>query len=352
MAVGRVVGHWLCGIPKVPRLGLPILSNAASRRYDKDSMSRPLASIVVPAYNEGPEITGNLAALVRCLSQTPGPYDYELIVVDDGSTDDTFAAASATPSLQQVPLRVVRHTTNRGLGCSVRTGFAFAQGTVVVVYDSDLSYSPEIIPRLLGQMNRNGDDLVLASPYMRGGKVSNVPLLRRFLSREANRFLSFATNGRYATLTCMVRAYRLAFFRALDSREERMEINPELVFKALKSGARVSEIPAVLKWSTGRARSRAGIKLGRTIRQIGRTMSYGIKHRPAILLALPGIVPGVLPLLLAIMLLLHLSLSTIATITLITMIIQNTSLALFAGQLAIFGRNVLRVPQADATERR
>lgn len=306
----------------------------------------PFASVVVPAYNEGPALAANLALLSRYLSEAQLPYGYEVLVIDDGSSDETYSVATAC-ACEMPGFRVVRHTVNRGLGSAVRTGFAFAEGAIVIVYDSDLSYAPEIIPKLIEQLERNEDDLVLASPYMRGGKVVNVPFLRRMLSREGNRFLSFATNGRYATLTCMVRAYRMAFFRGMASVEERMEINPELLFKALKSGARVSEIPAVLQWSAARAKARAGLNVRRTLAQIWRTFAYGVRHRPAILLALPGILPGVLPLMLAIMVYLHLSLATIATITVITMIIQNASLALFAGQVAVFGRNVLRTPRLE-----
>jgi dolichol-phosphate mannosyltransferase len=304
---------------------------------------RLIASVVVPAYNEGAELTERLRTLARFLSGVWGAGSYEILVIDDGSTDATYEFAQ-TAAIEYETIRVIRHARNRGLGCAIRTGFAFARSGVAVVYDSDLSYSPQIVSDLVAQMERTGDDLVLASAYMRGGTVRNVPFLRRFLSREANRFLSFATNGRYATLTCMVRAYRLSFFRALPSTEERMEINPELMFKALKRGARVSEVPAVLCWSAQRAKSRGRIHVARTIKQIGRTMRYGIAHRPAILLALPGILPGVLPLMLAIMFAMHLSLATIGVITLVTMIVQNTSLALFAGQLAVFGHNVLRTP--------
>lgn len=302
-----------------------------------------LASVVVPAYNEGAQLTDHVRTLARFLSGVWGADRYEILVIDDGSTDATYEFA-LTAAIEYEAIRVIRHSRNRGLGCAIRTGFAFARSDVAVVYDSDLSYSPQIVTDLLAQMERDDDDLVLASAYMRGGTVRNVPFMRRFLSREANRFLSFATNGRYATLTCMVRAYRLSFFRALPSTEERMEINPELVFKALKRGARVSEVPAVLSWSAHRAKSRGRIDPMRTIKQIARTMRYGIAHRPAILLALPGILPGVLPLMLAIMFAMHLSLATIGLITLVTMIVQNTSLALFAGQLAVFGRNVLRTP--------
>lgn len=310
------------------------------------ALSNIHASVVVPAYNEGTELIANLCTLVDFLETRGAPYDYEIVVVDDGSSDSTYDAAQSVAARYH-NMRVIRHLRNRGLGSAIRTGFAFAEGEIVVVYDSDLSYHPEIIPRLLAQMHAGEDDLVLASPYMRGGKVTNVPFLRRLLSREANRFLSFATNGRYATLTCMVRAYRSAFFKHVESSEERMEINPELIFKALRSGARISEIPAELCWSSRRARSRARMNLKSTLRQITRTMRYGIDYRPAVLLALPGILPGVLPLIVATSYLLHLNLRTIAAITLVTVIIQNASLALFAGQLAIFGRNVLRGPRLN-----
>lgn len=305
------------------------------------AVTKPLASILVPAYNEGPELSANLGTLARYLSETEAVWAYEIIVIDDGSVDGTYEEALASSSIYPA-IRLVRHNENRGLGCAIRTGFAFAKGAVAVVFDSDLSYAPEIIPRLLLQMSQSADDLVLASPYMRGGKVTNVPLIRRLLSREANRFLSFATNGRYATLTCMVRAYRLDFFKTVSSIEQRMEINPELLFNALRNGARVSEIPARLSWSANRTKCRARVNPARTIKQVARTVRCGVKYRPAILLAIPGIMPGVLPLMLAIMFLLRLNLGTIATITLITIVIQNTSLALFAGQLAVFTRNVVR----------
>lgn len=303
--------------------------------------AHPLATVVIPAFNEGAPLREHLAGIVAALAGFDTPYDFEIVVVDDGSADDTYAvaqqAASTFPNL-----RVIRHDTNRGLGAALRTGFAAASGSVVVTYDSDLSYRPQIIAEMLSELDRSNVDLVLASAYMRGGSVVGVPWLRRVFSREANRFLSFATNGRYATITCMVRAYRAEFFRSIETTEDRMEINPELLFKALKNGAAVSEIPAELRWSEERARSHAKMNLPRTYKQIVRTFRYGVAYRPAVLLALPGILPGVLPLIVATCVLLHLNIKTIATITIVTMIIQNASLALFAGQLGVFARNVLK----------
>lgn len=305
------------------------------------SPERLLATVVVPAYNEDRELSGHLAELMRVLSRPDRSYEYEVIVVDDGSTDDTYEIARQAAA-DHANMRVIRHASNRGLGCAIRTGVEAANGSLLAVYDSDLSYRPQIIPDLLGELEARGADVALASPYMRGGCVRNVPWSRRLLSREANRFLSFATNGRYATITCMVRAYRTAFLRRLQTSEERMEINVELLFKAIKQGASIVEIPASLEWSARRADSHSRLSAGRTARQITRTLGYGIAHRPAVLLALPGILPGVLPIVVGVTILAHADLKTIAAVTLGTMIVQNASLALFAGQLTWFYKNVLR----------
>ncbi|MGZ5256070.1 MAG: glycosyltransferase family 2 protein, partial [Vulcanimicrobiaceae bacterium] len=175
-------------------------------RAGTPAFSQPLATVVIPAFNEGPGLAENLEVLLQFLASCGGPY--EVLVVDDGSTDETYEVAQRLAASHE-NLRVLRHVTNLGLGAAIRTGFAFAHGSVVITYDSDMSYHPEIIPGLIIELENSNADLVLASPYMRGGAVANVPWLRRVLSREANRFLSFATNGRYATITCMVRAYRV-----------------------------------------------------------------------------------------------------------------------------------------------
>ena len=309
-------------------------------------VARPLASIVVPAFNEGPELAERLETLWRFLECAEGPYEYEVLVIDDGSSDSTYETAQTVATSDQ-RIRVVRHTENRGLGAAIRTGFVFARGSVIVTYDSDMSYRPDVITTMLAELDRSGADLVLASPYMKGGSVAGVPWVRRMLSREANRFLSFAMNGRYATITCMVRAYRVEFFRAIEFTEDRMEVNPELFFKAVKSGASIREIPARLEWSADRAKSHSSVKPVRTLKQISRTVRYGVSHRPAVLLALPGILPGVLPAIVTTCVLLHMNIKTIGAITLVTMIIQNASLALFAGQLGVFAHNVVRRPQPD-----
>ncbi len=293
-----------------------------------------LATVLIPAFNEGQCLAAHLRDVIHVLLDDT-TRAYEILIVDDGSSDDTYELACAAAAANS-NVRVLRHDVNRGLGCALRTGFADARGYAIVVYDSDVTYRPQIIPRLLDELDRSNADVVLASAYMRGGEVRNVPWLRRVLSREANRFLSFAMNARYATATCMVRAYRAYTLRNIGSTEDRMEINVELLFNAIRANAKIVEIPASLDWGSTRATTHRGVPLILTLRQMFRTLQYGVGYRPAVLLAVPGLIPGLLPAVVAIAALMHASLKTIAIVTIATLIVQYGSLALFAGQLAVF----------------
>jgi hypothetical protein len=175
--------------------------------------------------------------------------------------------------------------------------------------------------------------MALASAYMPGGEVVNVPWSRKLLSREANRFLSMATNGRFSTLTCMVRAYGSAALHALESTADGMEVNPELVFAALKNGYRVVEVPARLKWTADRT---GRFSLRRTLEHMFGVLQSGLRHRPALWLGIPGLIPGLLPLVVAVLLLTRTPVATGAIVVTITLIVQYVSLAIFAGQTATF----------------
>ena len=92
-------------------------------------------------------------------------------------------------------------------------------------------------------------DMVMASPYMKGGKVTAVPFLRKIMSRWVNRFMSFAAQDKYYTFTGMVRAYRKEFVQTLNLKTRDYEINPEIVYKGMILRAKIVEIPAHLDWT-------------------------------------------------------------------------------------------------------
>lgn len=250
--------------------------------------TKPLVTVVVPAYNEGEIIERSLNTLCRYMESLENLYRWELIVVDDGSTDDTAMVAEAFAKTRE-NIFVLHHVINSRLGQALRTAFRYCKGDFVVTLDIDLSYSPEHIEKMLDKIVQTKAQIVLASPYMKGGNVSNVPWTRRKLSLWANRFLSFtAKGGNLSTLTGMVRGYEGEFLRSLNLKAMDTEINAEIIYKAMLLRARIVEVPAQLNWGSqksGAPRRRSSMKIVRGI------MSYllsGFFFRPFMFFIIPG----------------------------------------------------------------
>jgi len=288
----------------------------------------PLVSFIIPAYNEASIIEKNLAEIHRHIAGLHHEYRTEIIVVNDGSSDETLALAWAFAALHS-DVYVLNHPINRGLAAALQTGVFHANGDVIVTLDVDLSYDPTHIDRLLMELRRTGAAMVLTSPYMKGGKVKNVPWDRHMLSAGANRFLSAAAGGAVSTLTGMVRAYDAHALRSLTVDAKGMDINHALVFAALKQDLTVVEIPACLEWrrpSGDQPARRSSMKI---FAHMWAVMQDAFRHRPAMLLALPGLIPGVWPFMAAVTYFLGASHQTIVAVTLGTAIVQTVSFGYF-----------------------
>jgi dolichol-phosphate mannosyltransferase len=293
-------------------------------------------TVVVPAFNEGSLFAGSLSSLADYFAiHRGGGYEFSYLIVDDGSDDDTYAAAQRFARWRP-NVRILRHERNRGLGAALRTAFAALDTELAVVLDADMSYAPPIAMELIEALESKGADIALASPYMPGGAVVNVPFARRILSREANRMLSLAVAGRYATLTCMVRAYRVCAARELEFRSDDKPAVAESLLDGLRKKMKVVEVPATLRWSPERRLSRAGLDLPRITAQIGGTLRLAFAYRPSLWLAVPGLFPGLLPIVVAVLLLLRVNTATLAAGTTATIVVQYTSLAFFTGQITTF----------------
>jgi glycosyltransferase involved in cell wall biosynthesis len=307
-------------------------------------------SVVIPAYNEGPILAANLVSVADYLSIYGSRYAFQYVIVDDGSSDDTYNIAR-TFSRYRPNVAVIKPERNLGLGRALRTAIDCLDSEYTIVFDADFSYSAATGMELLEALERENADVATASPYMRGGTVANVPWMRRMLSRQANRVLSLAANGRYATITCMVRAYRTAFLKHLEVHEDGMESSAELMLEAIRKQGRIIEIPARLEWSEERRAGRQQIRIAKVARATWTTLRLAFGHRPALWLAVPGLFPGLLPLVVAILLLLHVSAQTLAIGTAITVVIQYTSLAIFAGQLGTFFARVFTHSRKTAAQK-
>jgi glycosyltransferase involved in cell wall biosynthesis len=249
--------------------------------------AKPLVSLVVPGYNEASIINKNLSDLCRHMESLEHEYRWEMVIVNDGSTDETGALAEAFARTKN-NIYVLHHSKNFGLGQAFRTAFKYCRGDYIVTLDMDLSYSPEHIAKLLGAITQTNVKIVVASPYMDGGKISNVPWLRRQLSIWANRFLSLASKGRLSTLTGMVRAYDGKFLRSLNLKATGMEINPEIVYKATLLGAELEEIPAHLDWHFAKAKGDQRKSSMKLLRHTLSVLLSGFLFRPVMFFLVPG----------------------------------------------------------------
>lgn len=218
----------------------------------RGEMTKDLVSIIIPAFNEESILKNNIGLLYDYLDTLGDSYDWEILIVNDGSSDQTGTIADSLAQTYD-NLRVRHHTSNRNLGTALRTGFQNTKGDYVIVLDVDLSYAPEHIGRLLLKAKECNADMVIASPYMKGGKNTAVPRLRLFLSKTVNFIMRKASGLNIYTFTGMVRAFKGDFIRSVNTKSSTFDIMSELIFKAYILRARVEEIPAHLDWSTQRA---------------------------------------------------------------------------------------------------
>jgi len=211
-------------------------------------MEKTFISIVVPCYNEEAILQDNLKKIIHYLKNKSDKYQWEIVIVDDGSKDSTGTIAEGFAK-QENNIRVIHHPVNLNLGLALQTGFRHSKGDIIVVLDVDLSYSVEYIEQMVDKLLETSADVVLASPYMKGGKVTGVPFSRRVMSKWVNRFMRMAAQDKYHTYTAMVRAYKADFIQSLNLKTRDYEVSPEIIYKAMILRARIVEVPAHLDWT-------------------------------------------------------------------------------------------------------
>lgn len=203
-------------------------------------------SVVCPFYNEAGIIENAVREMLRQLDGLSG--SWELIVVDDGSTDDSRVLVEAI-ARDHGRLRVLGYARNRGRGHALHTGILAARGDLIVTTEIDLSWGERIVHDLVEAMGQWPDaDIIVASPHLQGGGYRNVPAKRVWLSRIGNRVIRLCMANAATMNTGMTRAYRREVIQSLPLHEEGKEFHLEVILKALAFGYRIREIPAWLEW--------------------------------------------------------------------------------------------------------
>lgn len=213
-----------------------------------ENHSKPLLSIVLPCYNEEAILHNNVNTISSFLASKKEKYDWEIVIINDGSKDKTGELADELTE-ENPYIRVIHHPVNLNLGNALKTGFKNSKGDIIVVMDIDLSYSVDYIEKMVDKLLEIQCDIVIASPYMPGGKVTAVPFGRKIMSRWVNRFMRIAAQEKFHTYTSIVRAYKRDFIKTVNLKTKDYEISPEILYKGMILRAQIVEIPAHLDWT-------------------------------------------------------------------------------------------------------
>jgi glycosyltransferase involved in cell wall biosynthesis len=205
-------------------------------------ISKPTLSIIIPAYNESARIGRALEQVLACIHERNWPA--EVIVVDDGSRDDTAEIVRRVAEADPV-LRMVQNQENRGKGYSVRNGMLHGSGDVMMFTDADLSSPIEETEGLLAAI-REGADIAIGSRWLdRGRQTKHQPWYRQMFGRCFNAVTRLVMGLPFADTQCGFKAFRreAAYTVFQLQRIERWGFDPELLFIALKRGYSVREVP-------------------------------------------------------------------------------------------------------------
>jgi dolichol-phosphate mannosyltransferase len=210
-------------------------------------MIRKRLAVIIPCCNEQDVVALLPERLFPVLSRLEQRYATELVLIDDGSTDDTWLELQSLAGDRDspVPILLGRHPRNRGLGAGLRTGLGMVDSDIVVTADVDGTYPFAVIEALVDAL-KQGADVATASPYHPDGAVAGVSAWRLLLSRGASMLYRVMVDRHVHTYTALVRAYRAEVFQAaLSSHPGFLNVAMTLV-EARRRGARITDVPAVL----------------------------------------------------------------------------------------------------------
>ncbi|MBI5154057.1 glycosyltransferase family 2 protein [Candidatus Poribacteria bacterium] len=205
----------------------------------------PLLSVIIPAFNEEQRLPATLASIQDFLSRAR--FSWEIIVVDDGSRDDTIGAATA--AFRDERCRVLPNPRNMGKGASIRNGMLAARGKYRLFTDADNSTPIEEAPKLLARMKRERADVAIGSRAVKGACLEvRQPLYREFMGRVFNLIVQVITLPGIKDTQCGFKIFTARAAKRVFPKQEMagFSFDVEVLFLARRARFRIVEVP--VRW--------------------------------------------------------------------------------------------------------
>lgn len=228
-------------------------------------------SILMPAFNEGKHIYDNV--LQTCAAWKTS--DLEIIVIDDGSQDDTFAAASAAAQ-HDTRIRVLRQEKNGGKGAALAKGFEASRGAFIAFLDADLEIQPGYVAGMLAALESSGRDVIVGRKVYR---QASIPLLRRVMSWVYRAYVRLLFNLQLRDTQTGIKVFRRPVLEACMPKMtvKGFAFDVELLALAQRAGFRIEEFPVELTFK--RTRSLERIKAVHILRMFVDTLKIYARMR-------------------------------------------------------------------------
>lgn len=231
----------------------------------------PVVSVILPAYNEAAALPKVLFSLFRVIDA-----EYEVIVVDDGSSDNTTQLAA------NFPCRLLKHETNKGKGAAVRTGIQAAQGEFIIVMDADNTYPAQALPRMVEMLRKH--DFVRCTRQMSSQSMPLINWVGNFVFDSTLSLIYGMKGGDYLT---GLYGLRREAVEVLQFSSQGFDLEVELGIKAQAKGLRISTFPITYGERLGEKKLRPVADGWRILRRI---LKMALLYNPLLSFVMPGMV--------------------------------------------------------------
>ena len=198
-----------------------------------------MISFIFPAFNEAENLKRFPQEVIPVFNALGE--EYEILIIDDGSRDNTAQVAAGLPA----PVKLIRHEKNMGMGAAIRTGIQAARGELVITMDTDLTFAPELVARLLERFKQGDVDVVSGSPKM-AGYDQDIPKYRVAISYLASLIYAAVLGAYVRDVSPIFRLYKREQLLQLPLLTSRFDINAEILFFLIQDHRKIVEVPAPL----------------------------------------------------------------------------------------------------------